>query len=238
MSGKSAYMGGAVVGVMLAFGLQSANAKTAKRAHVAPPSPMEQKVDAPHGDGPGAGDPLDEETRARQALETSAAAATAAADASHAEALAARAELDDRIRTIPAPSPAAAAEGAAAAPLKGITITPGGFLAAESIYRSKNEASDISSSFSKIPFDNSALAHTNELRGTARQTRLSLLVQGDVDPDHPRGLSTASSTSRPAPRPPIRTRAIRTIRASATSTGRWIGTGSACTCWRARPGRW
>ncbi len=183
MSGKSASLGGAVLGVMLAFGLDAANAKTARHARVPRPSPMEEKVDALTASVTALEARLDEETRARQALETRAAAATAAADASRAEARAARAELAKQIKTLPPSATAPVeAEDAAATSRKGITITPGGFLAAESIYRSKNEASDISSSFSRIPFDNAALAHTNELRGTARQTRLSLLVQGDVDP--------------------------------------------------------
>ena len=184
MSGKAALLGGTVVGAVLAFGLEAANAKTAKHAHVPRPSPAEVKVDALTASLKAVEARLDEETRARQALETQVAAATDAADASRADAQAARAELADQIKTLP-PSPAApaaSAEDAASSSRKGITITPGGFLAAESIYRSKNDAADISSSFSRIPFDNAALAHTNELRGTARQTRLSLLVQGDVDP--------------------------------------------------------
>src|SRR6202008_2373162 len=46
---------------------------------------------------------------------------------------------------------------------------------------SKNIESDISSSFARIPFENAPLAHTNELRGTARQSRLSFLAQGDIN---------------------------------------------------------
>lgn len=65
---------------------------------------------------------------------------------------------------------------------KGITITLGGFAEGAGIYRSRNDASDISSSFSRIPFSNSPLAHTSELRGTARQSRISLLIEGDINP--------------------------------------------------------
>jgi hypothetical protein len=64
---------------------------------------------------------------------------------------------------------------------KGISITLGGFAEGATIYRSRNDVSDISSNFSRIPFGNSPLAHTSELRGTARQSRLSLLIQGDVN---------------------------------------------------------
>jgi hypothetical protein len=63
-----------------------------------------------------------------------------------------------------------------------IKITPGGFAAAESIFRSRNETSDMASSFNTgIPFPNSHNYYVNEFRGSARQSRLSLLAQGSVD---------------------------------------------------------
>ena len=66
--------------------------------------------------------------------------------------------------------------------LGGVTIKLGGFADADGIYRSRNEVADISSSFSTgIPFPNSPLAHENEVRGTARQSRASLLASADVD---------------------------------------------------------
>jgi len=66
---------------------------------------------------------------------------------------------------------------------KGVNITLGGFLAAESIYRSAQEGADIASNYSAIPYKNVQTAHMNEFRLTARQSRLSALVQGDVDPN-------------------------------------------------------
>ncbi len=66
---------------------------------------------------------------------------------------------------------------------KGVSLTLGGFLAAEGVYRSRGEGADIASSYSAIPFSNSPVGHTSETRFTARQSRLSLLVQGDVDPE-------------------------------------------------------
>ena len=65
---------------------------------------------------------------------------------------------------------------------KGVTVTFGGFLAAESVYRSREEFADIGSSYSGIPYPDSSQAHADELRMTARQSRISGLVQGDVDP--------------------------------------------------------
>ncbi|WP_233171695.1 hypothetical protein [Dyella sp. ASV21] len=66
---------------------------------------------------------------------------------------------------------------------KGVNITLGGFLAAESIYRSAQEGADIASNYSAIPFKNVQTAHMDEFRMSARQSRLSALVQGDVDPN-------------------------------------------------------
>jgi hypothetical protein len=63
---------------------------------------------------------------------------------------------------------------------KGIGITLGGFAAMETVFRSRGEGADISSSYSGLPLNNTPTAHTAEDRFTARQSRLSLLAQGDV----------------------------------------------------------
>jgi hypothetical protein len=66
---------------------------------------------------------------------------------------------------------------------KGVTITPGGFLALESVTRSAFLGADIGSpGYSNIPFGNVPSSHSGEFRFSARQSRLSLLTQGDVDP--------------------------------------------------------
>src|ERR1700722_7803404 len=65
---------------------------------------------------------------------------------------------------------------------KGLTITPGGFFALEGRYRDHNLESDIDSPFNSIPFANNKVGHTNEARLSERQSRLSLLVEGKVDP--------------------------------------------------------
>jgi hypothetical protein len=64
-----------------------------------------------------------------------------------------------------------------------IKLTIGGFIEAASIYRSRQEFSDIGSSFSTIPFKDIATSHTSEFRETARQSRISLLAQGQYDND-------------------------------------------------------
>ncbi|MGI4801472.1 MAG: coiled-coil domain-containing protein [Janthinobacterium lividum] len=68
--------------------------------------------------------------------------------------------------------------------LGGVRVTLGGFIEAAGIYRSRNEAADISSSFNTgIPYPQSANYHQDEFRGTARQSRISLMVEGNPN-DH------------------------------------------------------
>ncbi len=67
--------------------------------------------------------------------------------------------------------------------LGGVTITLGGFIEGAGIFRTRNEVSDISSNFNgSIPLPQSALYHENEFRGSARQSRISLLAEGNISP--------------------------------------------------------
>lgn len=83
--------------------------------------------------------------------------------------------------------PAAKADGSAAAftgiKYKGLNLKLGGFLASETVYRSKNNESDISTTFNKIPFNNVVASDTTEFRGSQRTSRLSLLTQSDISAD-------------------------------------------------------
>jgi len=63
---------------------------------------------------------------------------------------------------------------------KGITLTPGGFFEAAGIYRTHNENGDVTSTFGNIPFSGTANSHLSEFRGTARQTRISMLAEGKI----------------------------------------------------------
>lgn len=67
--------------------------------------------------------------------------------------------------------------------LNGITITPGGFFAAEGVWRARDEGSNFNEPFGSDPEYNSTLAHMNELRFTSQQSRLSALIQGNYNPD-------------------------------------------------------
>lgn len=73
-----------------------------------------------------------------------------------------------------------ATESPTALHYKGITITPGGFIAAETVTRQRGLASDINTPFNSIPYPGNALAHIGESNFTARQSRLSLLAESKV----------------------------------------------------------
>ncbi|MGO9124001.1 MAG: hypothetical protein ACLP6G_03855 [Terriglobales bacterium] len=61
---------------------------------------------------------------------------------------------------------------------KGITITPVGFLAAETVWRSHATGSDINTPFNSIPFDGAAQSHISEFYGSGRQSRVGFLAEG------------------------------------------------------------
>jgi hypothetical protein len=61
---------------------------------------------------------------------------------------------------------------------KGLTLTPGGFLEGTMLLRTRNENADIANNYSAIPLNGSSNAKLSEFRGSARNSELSLLVQG------------------------------------------------------------
>lgn len=61
---------------------------------------------------------------------------------------------------------------------RGISITPGGFIEAATVNRSRAESADINSDFKGIPFNGNSLSKLSEFNFTARQSRLSLLAEG------------------------------------------------------------
>jgi hypothetical protein len=63
---------------------------------------------------------------------------------------------------------------------KGITFTPGGFTAAETVSRQRATSSDINTPFTSIPYPGNALSKISENNFTARQSRLSLLAESKV----------------------------------------------------------
>jgi hypothetical protein len=183
---KSTLFGGVAVGVMLAVAATApVQAKTVKKKAV--PAASQADVDDLRTQLQALKDRLDEQAQINQ--KANADLASAKADAASAKADAAKAESDLRvaqqqiIQQIPAQIDTAVAANKPKTDkiyYKGISITMGGFAEAASIYRDRDETADISSSFSKIPFQNDPASHTSETRFTARQSRYSILAQGDV----------------------------------------------------------
>lgn len=63
---------------------------------------------------------------------------------------------------------------------KGMTLTPGGFLAAESVWRQRAMASDVNTPFNSTPFTNADAGRLTEFFGSGRQSRLSFLAEGKL----------------------------------------------------------
>lgn len=63
---------------------------------------------------------------------------------------------------------------------KGITITPGGYLAAETVWRAKATGGDIPTAFSAIPYEGADAYSLSEFYGSARQSRITLLAEGKL----------------------------------------------------------
>ncbi len=61
---------------------------------------------------------------------------------------------------------------------KGITITPGGFLAAETVRRSRALAADINTPFNALTMPGASQSNMGEFFGSGRQSRISMLAEG------------------------------------------------------------
>jgi hypothetical protein len=61
---------------------------------------------------------------------------------------------------------------------RGVEITPGGFAAGETVYRSKATGGDIPTAFTSIPYEHSDDYSLSEFFGSARQSRVSMMVEG------------------------------------------------------------
>jgi hypothetical protein len=61
---------------------------------------------------------------------------------------------------------------------RGVEITPGGYAAAETVYRTKATGGDIPTAFSAIPYEGADAYSLSEFYGSARQSRVSMMVEG------------------------------------------------------------
>jgi len=73
-----------------------------------------------------------------------------------------------------------AVESPGAIHYRGITVTPGGFLAAETVWRGHALGADVNTPFSSIPFAGADAAHLSEFYGSGRQSRISMLAEGKL----------------------------------------------------------
>ena len=71
-------------------------------------------------------------------------------------------------------------EGPASITFKGVTLTPGGFFAAESAWRQRALSADVNTPFNSVPFSGSSQSKVSEFNASARQSRISMLVEGKV----------------------------------------------------------
>jgi hypothetical protein len=63
---------------------------------------------------------------------------------------------------------------------KGVTITPGGFFAAETVWRNRALAADINTPFNTIPLPGASQTKLSEFYGSGRQSRISMLGEGKL----------------------------------------------------------
>jgi hypothetical protein len=71
-------------------------------------------------------------------------------------------------------------EGPATIRYKGLSITPGGFVEAATVFRTRAVSGDINTPFTGIPYPGNSLSRVSENNFTARQSRLSLLAEGKI----------------------------------------------------------
>lgn len=74
----------------------------------------------------------------------------------------------------------AASESPLALHYKGITITPGGFMAAETVWRSRALAADINTPLNGLTMPGASASHMSEFFASGRQSRVSLLAEGKL----------------------------------------------------------
>ena len=76
--------------------------------------------------------------------------------------------------------PVVVPEGPKTIAFRGVQITPGGYLSANTIFRTHNANSDVSDSFGSLPWNGSANGELSEFRFSARHSRFSLLFEGKL----------------------------------------------------------
>ncbi len=65
--------------------------------------------------------------------------------------------------------------------IKGITLTPGGFFAAETVWRQQAASADVNTPFTGIPFPGNSLSRVSEFNASGRPSRITLLAEGKIE---------------------------------------------------------
>lgn len=125
---------------------------------------------------------LDRALEAERAVQAKAEAERAAADAAAAQA-AAQARAGAQTAAPPPSVPPGRMSPPEVIEYRGVRITLGGFVAGETVYRSRDTGNDIATGYDGDYFRNNAVADTNQTVFTARQSRFSMLAEGAPSAD-------------------------------------------------------
>jgi hypothetical protein len=139
---------------------------------------------------------LDEQIEATQQLKSAAEAAAAQAAAARAEAASIPAKVQSAVESAKPKNDKIT--------YKGVTITLGGFVAAEAVHRSIDTGNDVATGYNGSYYANNPFAHSAQTLFSARQSTLSALIQADVSQETHLGLfgqmdfQGAAQTATPA----------------------------------------
>jgi hypothetical protein len=86
--------------------------------------------------------------------------------------------VSNAMMVVQEPAKPAEPESPLALHYKGVSITPGGYLAAETIWRSRALAGDIATPFNSLTMPGASQSSMSEFFGSARQSRVSMLTEG------------------------------------------------------------
>lgn len=78
---------------------------------------------------------------------------------------------------------------------RGITLTPGGFLAGETVWRQRGAGADVNTPFLSIPYGGTTAGVLSEFNASGRQSRITLLAQGKLPSSTLRGYYEADFLS-------------------------------------------
>ncbi|MBZ5693754.1 MAG: hypothetical protein LAN36_00185 [Acidobacteriia bacterium] len=125
---------------------------------------------------------LQEQQQRMQLLEEQLSAASAAREGAVSSALAApaNAAIEPTMGVPAAAQNGKAPETPNSIAVKGITITPIGFMAAESAWRQRALSADVNSPFNSIPLPGSPFSKVSEFNASGRQSRFGALVEGKL----------------------------------------------------------